>query len=475
MQILTAVVSLAPRLRKPWPIARSLSIVLAVTAVAGCSNWQLRQGLKPIVDGAEVEAASANKLVLLRALAQDASIGGERASDWYLISEAGFNFIDDQCRAYFDELFFLNRRKDGIKTGLTVADKTTSAILAATGATNPTMGIVAQAFGLGIHAVDLIAGTYLYQLPPATTQGFVSKLQLRFRQEAALARGAINSPTIAYYMIQRYLDLCLPPRIEAEINKQINATTAVGVPGGPGAEALFSLETVSSPPPEALRPPVIAPVVRERVIVRADDPLVKQKQLTDEVQKNLDRQFIGEAQVALCAPQTGTFDPDMQKAVTDYLRTKEKAAPLSFSLKNRPLKAQLEHAVANVPNCKAAGFLNAFEVGTFGPSDGLAPSSRAEDQRSKITNMQRRLVGALTEAQLQLPVTVTGDMSDQTRTAIGELNVKLGFKTAGDSTRREINRQLNDKLIRVRVLPPPATPSPPPNTAPATPPAAPPR
>lgn len=201
-----------------------------------------------------MEAASANKLQLLRALAQDASIGGERASDWYYIAEAGFNFIDDQCRTYFDELFFLDRRAERIKTGLVVADKTTAAILAVTGATTPTMNIVAQAFGFAVHATDLIAGTYLYRLPPATTQGFVTKMQSAYRRGASRNRMQIDSPTAAYHSIQRYLDLCLPPRIEAEIAKQISGTTARAVIGD---GSTVDIETGSVTAPESFDPRVL--------------------------------------------------------------------------------------------------------------------------------------------------------------------------------------------------------------------------
>lgn len=439
MQIGAGIAALAARSARRWPLARGLTIAASVLALASCNVLQYRHGPSPILQGSEVAAASANKLVLLRALAQDASIGGDRASDWYLISEAGFNFVDDQCRAYFDELFFLDRRSERLKTGFVVADKTTAAILAVTGASVPTMNIVAQAFGFAINATDLIAGTYLYRLPPATTQGFVSKLQLRFRQEAAMARASVNSPTIAYYMIQRYLDLCLPPRIESEIAKQVNATTAVGVPGGPGAEALFSLETVSSPPIAVITPPVIPPAVRERVIVRGGDPLTKRKPLGEEPKQRIQDAFLLQVQASLCVPATGTLDSATDRAIRNYYSGffSDEKAPAKLDLKNDPLLIKrLETATGNVADCKTVGFLNAYEVGAYGPREGV-------NQRMLIESLQRKIAILLQNRGLKETISVTGTLDTQTRDAIRALR----------GTRSDIDRSFDQELLKARPKP----------------------
>ena len=108
---------------------------------------------------------------------------------------------------------------------------------------------MAQAFGLATAATDIVSGTYLYQLPPAATLGFVQKLQLAFRNQAEQNRALIHSPTTAYYYVQRYLNLCLPPSIEAAITNQLSTAEAVAVSnrGGP----LFSIETFSAPSADA--------------------------------------------------------------------------------------------------------------------------------------------------------------------------------------------------------------------------------
>ena len=219
--------------------------LIAALGLSSCTTFDQRRGPEPILDGASVSTASSNKMIFLDALRRDANVS-DIAPDWYLVSEAGFNYVDDQCHAYFDSLFFLDRGREQIKSGLIAAGQTTAAILAVTGAAAPSLAIAAQAFGFAASATDLTAGTYLYRLPPATTQGFVEKLQLAFRDAALASRTRVTSPTAAYYLIQRYLNLCLPPHIEAEITKQIASTNAFGVPTPNGA--LFSIETVSATP-----------------------------------------------------------------------------------------------------------------------------------------------------------------------------------------------------------------------------------
>lgn len=225
-------------------VATSVSCSLALGACNGPISRV--SGLDPVLDSTAVSAASENKHRLLRALAADAGFAGEPI-DWYLVAEAGFNYVQDQCTAYFDELYKFDRQREAFKSSFSIFGQTTSALLAITGASAPSIAAAAQAFGLGSSMTDIVGGTYLYRRPPASAQTLVERLQLAFRDGAARQRPSINSPTAAYYNIQRFLSLCLPPRIEAEIDRQIGATQVVAVDQGPGSP--FSLETLTPPSP----------------------------------------------------------------------------------------------------------------------------------------------------------------------------------------------------------------------------------
>ena len=156
--------------------------------LAGCSELNLRKCPAPVIDSSSVEAATNNQIVIIRALARDAGYDPDSSVDYYRVAEAGFNYVDDQCRAYFDEIFFIDRERSQLKSGLAAASGTTAAILGVTNASTLTLSVVASAFGFASAATDILAGTYLYALPPATTQGLVNKLQAAYRGAAATVR-----------------------------------------------------------------------------------------------------------------------------------------------------------------------------------------------------------------------------------------------------------------------------------------------
>lgn len=230
---------------KAFPYFFPLFLAVAMLATAGCSDIGLRRGISPVLDANAVVAATNNQTTIINALIADAGQDPSQP-DYYKVAQAGFNYIDDQCNAYFDEMFFLDRGRSQVKSGLAAAGSTTVAILGLTNASALSLSIVATAFGFASNATDILAGTYLYALPPATTQGFVNRLQTAMRDSAAANAANINSRPAAYFAIQRYLSLCLPPTIEAEITKQIAASTAVGLPAGRGS--LVSVEVGSSLP-----------------------------------------------------------------------------------------------------------------------------------------------------------------------------------------------------------------------------------
>ena len=163
------------------PVERCLGVALLAVGLAGCIEQ--RRGLGPIIDAASVESASSNTRRILQALALDAGVDPVAPSDWYLVAEAGFNYIDDQCKAYFHEQFSLGSERAGIRSGVTAAGQATAAILSVTGSPAMGLAVLAQALGLGASATDLAAGSYVSRLPPTTTYDFVQRLQRAFERE----------------------------------------------------------------------------------------------------------------------------------------------------------------------------------------------------------------------------------------------------------------------------------------------------
>lgn len=306
------------------PRARTLPLLLPIISLslAGCNELALRKGPAPILDVTSVQTAATNQTTIVYALAQDAGyphpeLGG---IDWYRVAEAGFNYVDDQCSAYFDTIFFLDRERSQLKSGLAAASATTAAILGVTSASTLSLSVVASAFGFASAATDILAGTYLYSLPPATTQGLVNKLQIAYRGAAATARTDINTPTAAYHQIQSYLALCLPPTIEMEVANQVNAATAVGAPVPGGSIAVKTGSSLPERPAiPASRAAFVTPITspRERTIPLPRQVLINPTGVNQFEKYNLFTPTISTLQGALCVRQDGNVD-SLRKAMVVF-------------------------------------------------------------------------------------------------------------------------------------------------------------
>src|SRR5690242_19437523 len=84
-------------------LAAALSIGMAL-AVAACSSFGPKV-VSPTLNGDVVAATVGEHTKLMQALQVDADQIGYSGSDWYEVSLAGFNYVDDQCTVYFDSLF----------------------------------------------------------------------------------------------------------------------------------------------------------------------------------------------------------------------------------------------------------------------------------------------------------------------------------------------------------------------------------
>lgn len=217
------------RLPTPAALRRALcgiALFLAAGLLSCTAPTATVRGIAPVLDAGAVERSSSNRARIMDALTRDAGYGDSDV-DWYDVTVAGFNYVDDSCALYFDELFKLNRQREAAQSLISVAGQTTNALLAVTGASRLSMAVVAQAFGLGSSLTDIVAGTYLYSLPPATTKKFIAKTMAAYRDGAAKQRGEIQrSPTIAYSFVRGYLDLCLPATIEGQLVEHVGAATA---------------------------------------------------------------------------------------------------------------------------------------------------------------------------------------------------------------------------------------------------------
>lgn len=340
------------RPRAPYFVA-----IFSVLLVGCNGTLDLTEGIAPVLNGASVESASSNRQVVLDALRRDAGYGGVTPG-WHDVTLAGFNYVDDACSAYFDRLFKLNRRKDAIRSALSVGGQTTNAILFATKASQLSITVVAQAFGLTSSLTDIVSGTYLYQLPPATTKAFVSELTRAYRRGVEAQKGEIDTPAEAYGYIRGYLDLCLPATIEASLVEHVSAAAAVPVKATGGGSVEIQIGSV--------RDPVVAAALQEPSSVTK--PLPPQnvrpefKRFSDAI--TLDR--LEAIQTLVCAPSDGKAGPETDMAIREFLRgrgsLREDFEATGLSSSEVAMLAD-DAALAGGKPCAERGVKDAFNAG----------------------------------------------------------------------------------------------------------------
>jgi len=294
---------------------RQLWVLSLAAILGGCTANPTHRyvGPSPIIDATSVEQSSSRINRIMNALARDTGGG-----TYYDLTEAGFNYIDDRCMEYFSELFFLNRRREAVKAGFNAFNQTTSAVLAAADASTLSMAVVAQAFGLASSLTDIATGTFLYQLPPATTLTFVRKQQGAYRDGVAARASQIRTPTAAYRLIQDYLALCLPPVIEANLVEHVADARAAPVRGGSIANIQIDVSTNTTTRPV----PTIDPIGRASDPVKpVKPPVAVQPNAKGSYEPRLTRERVTRIQRSLCVSSAnGIIDEATRVAVDEFFR-----------------------------------------------------------------------------------------------------------------------------------------------------------
>ncbi len=242
-----------------WSSSKKIILSLLSTclslglAACGSSGFGGIRGPSAVLLSSDVISASGNTKLIIDALARDNNIpidGFYTSPLYYDVAVAGFNFIDDQCATYFDKLFYLQRDRQFAQDVLQAGSQATAAVLTITRASEITFGVVAAAFGFSSSLTNSVAGSFLFQLPPATTYGFVKELQTAYR--SGVNPASITSPSAAYHLMQDYLAICLPPNIEARLVERVANTRAI--PQSP---------TRSNPSPDVIVADRFAPQVTQ--------------------------------------------------------------------------------------------------------------------------------------------------------------------------------------------------------------------
>ncbi|MFD2056255.1 hypothetical protein ACFSQT_25250 [Mesorhizobium calcicola] len=197
-----------------------LSFLQGCSGLEGANGWKYRYGPDPLMPYQTVHTSLINEQDIMDAFATTAS---RKNADytWYDTTIVGFNFIDEQCDAYLRELYALDHERDRLKSAISGTGLVVNAILAATPTAKVAMAIVAQAFGLTSQYADTFTNSYLYSGHSSTVLHVVSELQQAYRRQTIADKALINTEPESYQRIRGYLQLCMPPTIEAKIDEAL--------------------------------------------------------------------------------------------------------------------------------------------------------------------------------------------------------------------------------------------------------------
>jgi hypothetical protein len=254
-----------------WVRLRSaVGIVLIGSAIAGCANsdeikarFNGRWGPDPAIQAASFATEAQNQLLVLNYLGRSAGLLASDGTpihpllpaDYTEIALWGFNIGRQDCEIYMDNLYRLSREKGRNDNILAAASTAVAAIVTGTTTAQKPLSILAAVFGLSIALNDAIFQSYLFTQAPGLVAKKVSDLQEVFRNSVVTGQVKITSAASAYYAVQSYYHICLPPSIEGVMLQSIadsNPVTPLGLGGSNVAGA-----GAGAAPTAAIRTPVL--------------------------------------------------------------------------------------------------------------------------------------------------------------------------------------------------------------------------
>lgn len=230
---------------------RGAQVVFAfflLSIFSGCQLINDSRGPEVRLAYADLKESTDNELSVIGDLLRRAAlpaVPAPNSPDWYLAVPAGFSYVDEKCDQYLRALYDLDRNRDRFKSALLVLDKTSSAMLGATGASIKAMQIAAQAFGGTSGLADAFVDRYEFRNEPSIIFLTVDKLRSQYRAEIAGLRGSITSPGAVMLVLKNYLKICQPNSIEAVVNNYVAIAVATG--NTPNSATLGVLLSSASP------------------------------------------------------------------------------------------------------------------------------------------------------------------------------------------------------------------------------------
>lgn len=142
--------------------------------------------------------------------------------DWRPVVDAGILYADVRCDRYMNALFWFARARESSSREIGFAGSASSAAMALLNASKDLIGLAPLGFTFLDQSINNIGRGLLFDLSPSIVRSLVEKQQTAYLKglngaEFRTKSGALNA-------IQAYTAICLPPSIETEVSRAVEAS-----------------------------------------------------------------------------------------------------------------------------------------------------------------------------------------------------------------------------------------------------------
>lgn len=216
-------------------LIKEQAVILTKLSGTGAARVKVEELIKALlVDKDKLAAALGTTRAQIGALTTMRSeIDNERGTlQWHRVFLAGAEYIDEVCKLYLTDLFWMARSRDGAIELITIGAAAAGTIGALSGMGAAGLGILAAAFGVLGGGTQTIYNTLLYELDPTAVFTLVEQMQASLREYYSRPENQIITRLGAVGALKTYMSKCTPLAIEAKINEVLKKTEFKAVDTG---------------------------------------------------------------------------------------------------------------------------------------------------------------------------------------------------------------------------------------------------
>jgi len=236
-------------------------ILAAALASPACTTVQDKigyyKGNIPDLDAEDVAGFVAAQDEVVRRLKLLSGTDPQKdGDDWRPVVDAGILYSDVRCDRFMDALFWANRVRETTSREIGFASSAASAAMALFNASKDLIGLTPLGFALADQTINNIGEGLLFDLSPSIVRSLVEKQQTAYLQ--GLNGTRFTTKTGAMQAIQTYTAICLPPSIETEVSRAVEASEYKPIDyfgRNEPAPAVGEKDAAPAPPPPLSPPP----------------------------------------------------------------------------------------------------------------------------------------------------------------------------------------------------------------------------